>query len=94
MQTQAVKDGDDWVINGQKIWTSGAHEADCMVMLARTDADAPKHKGITYLIVDMHAPGVEVRPLVNMAMTHEFNELYFEDVRVPSRNVLGEVNRG
>ena len=94
LQTRGVKDGDDWVINGQKIWTSGAHVSDYMVMLARTDPDAPKHKGITYFIVDMHAPGVEVRPLVNMAKTHEFNEVYFEDVRVPSRNVLGEVNRG
>ena len=94
LQTRAVKDGDDWVINGQKIWTSGAHAADYMALLARTDPDAPKHKGITYLIVDMHSPGVEVRPLVNMAGAHEFNEVYFEDVRVPGRNVLGEVDRG
>ena len=94
VQTRAVKDGDDYVINGQKIWTSRAHLADWMIMLARTDPDAPKHKGITYFIVDMHAPGVEVRPLVNMASTHEFNEVFFEDVRVPSSNVIGEVNRG
>ena len=94
LQTRAVKDGDDWVINGQKIWTSGAHTADNMVLLARTDPDAPKHKGITYFILDMQSPGVQVRPLVNMVGTHEFNEVYFEDVRVPGRNVLGEVNRG
>ena len=94
LQTRAVKDGDDWVINGHKVWTSSAHLSDYMVMLARTDPDAPKHKGITYFIVDMHAPGVDVRPLVNMAKTHEFNEVFFEDVRVPARNILGEVNRG
>ena len=94
LQTRAVKDGDDWVINGEKIWTSAAHVSDYMVLLARTDPDAPKHKGITYFIVDMHAPGVEVRPLVNMAETHEFNEVFFDDVRVPGRNILGEVNRG
>ena len=94
LQTRAIKDGDDWVVNGQKIWTSGAHKADWMILLARTDPDAPKHRGITYFMMDMHAPGVEVRPLVNMAGTHEFNEVFFEDVRIPSRNILGEVNRG
>lgn len=94
LQTRAVKDGDDWVVNGQKIWTSGAHRADWMILLARTDPDAPKHKGITYFMLDMHAPGVEVRPLVNMTNTHEFNEVFFEDVRIPSRNILGEVDRG
>ncbi len=94
LQTRAVKDGDDWVVNGQKIWTSGAHRADWMILLARTDPDAPKHKGITYFMLDMHSPGVEVRPLVNMAGTHEFNEVFFEDVRIPSRHILGEVDRG
>ena len=94
LQTRAVKDGDDWVVNGQKIWTSGAHRADWMILLARTDPDAPKHKGITYFMLDMHSPGVEVRPLVNMTNTHEFNEVFFEDVRIPSRHILGEVNRG
>ncbi len=94
LQTRAVKDGDDFVVNGQKIWTSGAHRADWMILLARTDPDAPKHKGITYFVLDMHSPGVSVRPLVNMADTHEFNEVFFEDVRIPQRNVLGEVNRG
>ncbi len=94
LQTRAVKDGDDFVVNGQKIWTSGAHRSDWMILLARTDPDAPKHKGITYFVLDMHSPGVSTRPLVNMAGTHEFNEVFFEDVRIPQRNVLGEVNRG
>ncbi len=94
LQTRAVKDGDDYIINGQKIWTSGAHRADWMIMLARTDPDAPKHRGITYFVLDMHAPGVQVQPLVNLAGTHEFNEVFFEDVRVPAKNILGEENRG
>ncbi len=94
LQTRAVKDGDDFVVNGQKIWTSGAHKSDWMILLARTDPDAPKHRGITYFVLDMHSPGVSTRPLVNMAGTHEFNEVFFEDVRIPQRNVLGEVNRG
>ena len=82
------------MVNGQKIWTSGAHKSDWMILLARTDPDAPKHRGITYFVLDMHSPGVSTRPLVNMAGTHEFNEVFFEDVRIPQRNVLGEVNRG
>ncbi|MEX2237826.1 MAG: acyl-CoA dehydrogenase family protein [Dehalococcoidia bacterium] len=94
LQTRAVKDGDDWVINGQKIWTSIAHMAKYMIMLARTDPDAPKHKGITYFIMDMKAPGVEVRPLINMTGGHEFNEIFFDNVRVPSSDIIGEVNRG
>ena len=94
LQTRAVRDGDDFVINGQKIWTSGAHNADWMFMLARTDPDAPKHRGITYFLMDMKSPGVTVRPLVNLANNHMFNEVFFEDVRVPARNVLGEINRG
>ncbi len=94
LQTRAVRDGDDFVLNGQKIWTTGAHTADWMFMLARTDPDAPKHRGITYFLVDMKAPGVTVRPLVNMGNLHHFNEVFFEDVRVPARNVVGEVNRG
>jgi alkylation response protein AidB-like acyl-CoA dehydrogenase len=94
LQTRAIRDGDDFVINGQKIWTSGAHTADWMFMLARTDPDAPKHRGITYFLLDMKSPGVTVRPLINMANGHAFNEVFFEDVRVPARNVLGEINRG
>ncbi len=94
LQTRAVRDGDDFVINGQKIWTSGAHNADWMFMLARTDPDAPKHRGITYFLLNMKDPGVTVRPLINLANGHMFNEVFFEDVRVPARNVLGEINRG
>ena len=94
LETRAERDGDDYVINGQKIWTTLAHMAKWMIMLARTDADAPKHKGITYFILDMKAPGVTVRPLMNMAGTHEFNEVFFDNVRVPKENVIGEEDRG
>jgi alkylation response protein AidB-like acyl-CoA dehydrogenase len=94
LQTRAIRDGDDFVINGQKIWTSGAHRADWMFMLARTDPDAPKHRGISYFLLDMKTPGITVRPLINMAGRHLFNEVFFEDARVPARNVVGEVNRG
>ncbi|MEP7215885.1 MAG: acyl-CoA dehydrogenase family protein, partial [Anaerolineaceae bacterium] len=94
LQTRAVRDGDDYVVNGQKIWTSGAHRADWMFILIRTDPDAPKHRGISYLLLDMKAPGVSVRPLINMAEGHVFNEVFFEDVRVPVRNRIGEENRG
>ncbi len=94
VQTRAVRDGDDYVINGQKIWTSGAHTAQWMFMLVRTDPDAPKHRGISYLLVPMDSPGITVRPLINMADGHAFNEVFFEDVRVPVRNRVGEENRG
>ncbi|MGE5596870.1 MAG: acyl-CoA dehydrogenase family protein [Hyphomicrobiales bacterium] len=94
LQTRAVRDGDDFVINGQKIWTSGAHQSDWMFCLVRTDPEAPKHRGITYLLIDMKAPGVSTRPLVNMANHHHFNEVFFEDVRVPVTNAVGEINRG
>jgi alkylation response protein AidB-like acyl-CoA dehydrogenase len=94
LRTRAVKDGDDYVLNGQKIWTTIAHVAKWMICLARTDPDAPKHRGITYFIVDMKSPGIDVRPLVNMAGTPEFNEVFFDNVRVPKGNVIGEENRG
>ena len=94
LQTRAVRDGDDYVINGQKIWTSGAHRSDWGWLAARTDPDAPKHRGITMFLLDMHSPGVEVRPLINMADNHSFNEVYFEDVRIPKERVVGEENRG
>jgi alkylation response protein AidB-like acyl-CoA dehydrogenase len=94
LQTRAVRDGDDYVINGQKIWTSGAHIADWLYALVRTDPDAPKHRGISFLLMDKHTPGITVRPLINMAWSHEFNETFFEDVRVPARNRVGEENRG
>ncbi|MER3420952.1 MAG: hypothetical protein C4290_10700 [Chloroflexota bacterium] len=94
LQTRAVRDGDEYVINGQKIWTTAGHRADWMILLARTDPDAPKHRGITYFLVDMRSPGITVRPLINMVGRHEFNETFFENVRVPAANVVGEVNRG
>ncbi|MPZ24269.1 MAG: acyl-CoA dehydrogenase [Dehalococcoidia bacterium] len=94
LQTRAVLQGDDYVVNGQKIWTSWAHRADWMVLLARTDPDAPKHRGISYLLLDMKSPGVTVRPLVDMLGDSHFNEVYFEDVHVPRTNLVGEENRG
>ncbi|MEO6398582.1 MAG: acyl-CoA dehydrogenase family protein [Tepidiformaceae bacterium] len=94
LQTRGVRDGDDYVINGQKIWTTGAQYADWMYMLVRTDPDAPKHRGITYVLVDMKSPGVTVRPLTTLAGTQTFNEVFFEDVRVPVANRIGEENRG
>ena len=94
LQTRAVRDGDDWAVNGQKIWSSGAHYADWCALLARTDADAPKHKGISFFLVDMAAPGVTVRPIRQISGDAEFNEIYFDNVRVPHEQVLGEVNGG
>ena len=94
LRTRAVRNGDDYIVNGQKIWTSVAHLSKWMLLLARTDPDAPKHRGITYFILDMKSPGVEVRPLVNMAGGHEFNEVFFDNVRVPKANIIGEENRG
>jgi alkylation response protein AidB-like acyl-CoA dehydrogenase len=94
LQTRAVKDGDDYVVNGQKIWTSGAHRADWMFMLARTDPDAPKHRGISMLLLDMKTPGISVQPLITMANDHVFNQEFFDNVRVPARNRVGEENRG
>ncbi|HUF54253.1 MAG TPA: acyl-CoA dehydrogenase family protein [Dehalococcoidia bacterium] len=94
LKTRAVRDGDDYVINGQKIWTTLAHMSKYMLCLCRTDPDAPKHKGISYFVIPMDAPGVTVRPLINMAGGHEFNEVFFEDVRIPAKNLLGEENRG
>ncbi|HET6614546.1 MAG TPA: acyl-CoA dehydrogenase family protein, partial [Dehalococcoidia bacterium] len=94
LQTRAVMDGDDFIINGQKIWTSQAHYADWMFMIARTDPDAPKHRGISYFLLDMKTPGITVRPLINMANGEGFNEVFFENVRVPRSGLLGELNRG
>lgn len=94
MQTRAVRDGDDYIINGQKIWTSFGHYADWGWLAARTDPNVPKHKGISTFAIKMDTPGITIRPLVNMAGTHEFNEIFFEDVRVPATNLVGEENRG
>ncbi|GIW17526.1 acyl-CoA dehydrogenase family protein [Tepidiforma sp.] len=94
LQTRAVRDGDVYVINGQKIWTSGAQEADWGILLARTDPEAPKHRGISYFMVDMRLPGITVRPLVNLMGSHHFCEVFFDDVRVPADCLVGEENRG
>jgi alkylation response protein AidB-like acyl-CoA dehydrogenase len=94
LQTRAVRDGDDFVINGQKIWTSGAHRADWLYALVRTDPEAPKHRGISFLILDKDTPGITIRPLIDMSWRHHFNEVFFEDVRVPASNLIGEENRG
>jgi alkylation response protein AidB-like acyl-CoA dehydrogenase len=94
LQTRAVRSGDEYILNGQKIWTSGAQFADKMYMLARTDPDAPKHRGISLLMLDMHSPGVSVRPLTTMDNRKPFNEVYFEDVHVPVANRVGDENRG
>ena len=94
LQTRAIRDGDDYVVNGQKIWTSNAHHANWMFMLVRTDPDAPKHRGISYLLLDMKTPGINIRPLINMADRHGFNEVFFDNVRVPVSNRVGEENRG
>lgn len=94
LQTRAVEDGDYFVVNGQKVWTSQAQYSDWCFLLVRTDPNAPKHQGISYLLVDMHSPGVTVRPLVQITGDAEFNEVFFEDVRVPKKNLVGELNRG
>ena len=94
LQTRAVEDGDEFVVNGQKVWTSGAQYADWMVLLARTDPEAPKHRGISYFLLDMKTPGVSVRPLVLLNGHSHFNEVFFEDVRIPKANLLGPENEG
>jgi alkylation response protein AidB-like acyl-CoA dehydrogenase len=94
LETRAVQDGHYYVINGQKVWTSLAHVADWMMLLARTDPTAPKHKGITYFLLDMHAPGVTVKPLRQITGDPEFNEVFFDGVRVHESQVLGGLNNG
>ena len=94
LSTRAIRDGDDLVINGGKIWTTLAHRADYIMLLTRTDPDAPKHRGISFVLVDMKSPGVTVRPIINMAGGHEFNQVLFDNVRVPRANVVGEEDRG
>ena len=94
LKTKAVKDGDEWVINGQKVWTSGAHYSDYGILLVRTDPNVPKHKGLTMFIVDMKQPGVDVRPIHQASGGSEFNEVYFTDVRIPDKDRLGEPGMG
>jgi alkylation response protein AidB-like acyl-CoA dehydrogenase len=94
LQTRAIEEGDYFIVNGQKVWTSDAHHADWCILLVRTDPSAPKHKGISYVLVDMHSPGVTVRPLVQITGDANFNEVFFEDVKVPKKNLIGEKNQG
>ena len=94
LQTRAVRDGDEYVINGQKMWTSTAHKSNWLFGMFRTDPDAPKHRGITFMVMEMHEPEISVRPIVAMDWRHATNETFFEDMRVPVDQVLGEVNRG
>jgi alkylation response protein AidB-like acyl-CoA dehydrogenase len=94
LAARAVRDGDEWVVNGQKVWNTLAHLADRGMLVTRTDPDVPKHKGLTYFAVDMHAPGVEVRPLRQITGEAEFNEVYLTDVRIPDRDRIGGVGDG
>jgi alkylation response protein AidB-like acyl-CoA dehydrogenase len=94
LRTRAELDGDDYIVNGQKIWTSGGLNSDWGILLARTDQEAPKHQGISCFLLDMHAPGVEVRPIKQISGSSEFCEVFFTNVRVPAANLVGELNRG
>lgn len=94
LKTRAVRNGDDYVINGQKAWTSGAHRAQWCFLLARTNPEEPRHRGLSFFLIDMKTPGITIRPLKGMDGTHMFNEMFFDDVRVPKRNLVGEEHRG
>lgn len=94
LKTTAVPDGNDYIINGQKIWTTGAHRANHIFILARTDSKAPKHQGLTYFISEMSSPCIKVNPLLFMNKSHEYNQVFFDNLRVPRNNIVGEVNQG
>ena len=94
LSTRAIRDGDEWVVNGQKVWTTGAHYSKFGILIARTDPHVAKHKGITYFICPMDLPGIEIRTIRNIAGADSFNEVFFTDVRIPHENVVGEVNDG
>ena len=94
LSTRAIRDGDDYVVNGQKVWTSIAHFSKFGILIARSDPDAPKHLGISYFICPMDLPGIEIRPIVDMTSAHAFNEVFFDDVRIPAANLVGEEGRG
>ena len=94
VETRAVDEGDHFVVNGSKIWTSNAHHADFSTLLCRTDPSLPKHKGLSYLLVDLKSPGITIRPLIQMTGEHGFNQVFYDDVQVPKGNMLGEKNQG
>jgi len=94
IETTAVEDGDDYIINGQKVWSSKAHKADYAWMIARTDPDEHRHKSISLFVVDSKTPGITIRPLINIIGKHSFNEVFFDNVRVPKRNLIGKKNKG
>ena len=94
LSTRAEQDGDEWVVNGQKVWTSLAHHARYGILIARTDADVPKHQGVSYFVCPMDLPGIEIRPLIEMTGGHTFNEVFLTDVRLPADSLVGEVNKG
>jgi alkylation response protein AidB-like acyl-CoA dehydrogenase len=94
LRTKAVRDGDDWVVNGQKIWTSGAHYSDWGILVTRTDPNVPKHKGLTFFFLNMRSPGIEVKPIKQISGGANFNEVYFTDVRIPDAQRLGAVGQG
>ena len=94
LRMKADRDGDDWVVNGQKIWTSGAHYSDWGILVLRTDPSAPKHRGLTYFFVDMKSPGIDIKPIKQISGQSNFNEVYFTDVRIPDSQRLGEVGQG
>ncbi|MCB1646419.1 MAG: acyl-CoA dehydrogenase family protein, partial [Pseudomonadales bacterium] len=94
LRTKAERDGDEWVINGQKIWTSGAHYSDYGILVVRTDPNVPKHQGLSYFFLDMKSPGVEIKPIKQISGASNFNEVYFTDVRIPDSQRLGEVGQG
>jgi alkylation response protein AidB-like acyl-CoA dehydrogenase len=94
LKTKAVRDGDYYVVNGQKAWTSGAHRARWCFMLARTDPEQPRHRGLSFFLVDMKTPGIKLRPVRAMNGTYMFNEMFFDDVKVPKENMVGDENRG
>ena len=94
LQTRAIERDGYFVVNGSKIWTSLAHHAHWMFLLARTDSDAPKHKGISYLLLDMKTPGITISPLIQMTGARHFNQVFFDDVRIPAENIVGQMNQG